>query len=343
MDKHDNSFNLLRLIFAVMVLASHAPELVDGDRHRELLTMAFGTYSFGEFAVNSFFILSGYLITASWLSTAGFGAYLRKRALRILPGFLVASAVSIVVFGPLGSATFWTDFNPVHFLSRLAFLSFEAESFPSNKHHELNGALWTIHYEFACYLFVALLGMLGLLKRRIAAGLFLVALALYIVHLAADLQLEGALRSVWYRFGLYVRFSTMFLAGTMLYFMRDRIHWDRRTIAAAAVAFVLLMFNRYTAAIAMSIPWAVLLFALGRRPSWAARKIGDTDLSYGIYLYAWPIQQYVIQSRIENVLAGFVLTLVGASIFAYLSWHLVEKPALRFKLAEREPLNQGAS
>jgi peptidoglycan/LPS O-acetylase OafA/YrhL len=337
---HHNSFNLLRLVFAGLVIVSHGPELIDGDRHRELLTLLFGTYSFGEFAVNSFFILSGFLITGSWLATQNLGSYLRKRVLRILPGFLVAVTVSIVLFGPIGSPAFWSEFSVSHFLVRLPLLVFDSEGFPGSVAPQLNGALWTIHYEFVCYLLVAVMGLLGMLKRPKLVGiLFVVVLAFYIFHLAIDplvqTRIDGAVRSLWNRLGHYVRFFAMFMSGAVLYFVRDRIKANALTIGAALVAFVALMFNRYTAPIAMAVPYVVLLYLAGRRENWASRKMGTTDLSYGVYLYAWPVEQVIIQRITDDVWAVVALTLLGATLFAVVSWHLIEKPALRYKSVKR--------
>ena len=100
--QHRNNVGALRLLLSLLVVLSHAPELLDGDRSRELLTGMFGTLSFGELAVDGFFLISGYLVTQSWVATGGGGPYFMRRILRIVPGFLVAYAISLLVFGPFG-------------------------------------------------------------------------------------------------------------------------------------------------------------------------------------------------------------------------------------------------
>ena len=80
-----NNFGMLRLLFAVLVIVAHAPIMVDGNHAREPLTMLFGTVSFGDVGVDGFFLVSGYLITKSFVSTASVSAYLVKRVFRIVP------------------------------------------------------------------------------------------------------------------------------------------------------------------------------------------------------------------------------------------------------------------
>jgi peptidoglycan/LPS O-acetylase OafA/YrhL len=109
---HDNGFGVMRLAFAILVLVSHAPELADGNRNREILTRIFGGLSFGEFAVDGFFVISGALITASWLNATSWRDYLWRRVVRIYPGFVVAFAVCLLIVAPLGGGT-WPPLSDV--------------------------------------------------------------------------------------------------------------------------------------------------------------------------------------------------------------------------------------
>lgn len=97
----NNNFNFLRLLFASLVIVSHAPELRDGNRSREILTRIFGSISFGELAVDGFFLLSGYLIVQSWHHGPELGSFFSKRIRRIYPAFIIASLFCIAVVVPL--------------------------------------------------------------------------------------------------------------------------------------------------------------------------------------------------------------------------------------------------
>lgn len=189
--RRSNNFNLLRLLFATMVLLSHAPEVADGNAHREILTRLFGTATFGTVAVDGFFLLSGCLIVQSWQRTPELLDFLKKRVLRIYPGYLVALLVSSFVVGPLGA-------NAAHYFSQIDLPQFIKSGlllqgpsvppvFQGQPQAFVNGSMWTISYEFRCYLLVALWGVCGLYRWKSAwLGLTIIALSLSLAPAFVD-------------------------------------------------------------------------------------------------------------------------------------------------------------
>lgn len=322
-----NNFNLLRFILALMVIFGHSPELIDGDRSREWLTRLFGSISLGELAVDGFFLLSGYLIAQSWAAQPQPWPFLKKRLLRIYPGFIVASIVCAFIVGSLASApqTYFASFQVTPFLIGLALLSVPVvpDVFAGTHYPLVNGAMWTISKEFICYLFILGAGVTGMLRRRhacliLTVGVFaaLVWLKLNKLHVPHDLRL-----------------ASFFLGGACYYLYRDRIGFDGRVAAAAAVVTVISLFSwRASELVLASVGGYALLYAAGRHSPLLSQFNRLPDISYGIYLYGWPVQK---------LLLWYTPTLTPRGLFAWAapiaimlgtaSWYLVEKPALRLK------------
>jgi peptidoglycan/LPS O-acetylase OafA/YrhL len=328
-----NNLGLLRLLFAALVIVSHSFEMLDGDRSRELATRLWGTLSFGEIAVDGFFLVSGYLITHSFLGSST-RDYLAKRALRIYPAFLVACAVLVLAVAPLAGA------RPLGVEDALGAawnaLTLETPdgrgAFAGLPYPTLDGAMWTIRYEFDCYLAVIALGLTGFLRRPI----WLAAIC------AVLLLINGlAIAPPWTvpyvpEFGFLpydVRLAGVFMVGMLYYLLRDRIRLQGRWALAAAVALFVLMFFKPVAEAALAILGGYLVFWLARvevlKP--LSARLQD-DVSYGLYLYAWPVSNLLIYYGVtRSPWLLMALTLILAAICGYLSWRLVERPMLRLK------------
>jgi peptidoglycan/LPS O-acetylase OafA/YrhL len=330
-----NSFGAFRLLFAVLVILSHSPELIDGNRSRELLTNAFGTLSFGEFAVDGFFLISGYLVTKSFEASSSAGEYLLKRVLRIYPAFVLAYALCIAL-GPFVGGQL--EELPIYLTSKNMVLLTPPEMpgvFSGTPYPLLNGAMWTIAYEFRCYLLVLIFGALGLLSRRWLLSLLTVSA---LVLTAAHSEMWG-----WFppRIMPYlgnpeasVTFAGIFGCGALFYLCRGRIRYDWRLAVLAACGLIALMFVPRLAQAAVAILGGYLLFwAVFNLKSPTLARIGHkVDISYGTYLYAWPVQKVLIwlNPAISPWLL-FVGATAAASGFGYASWRLIEKPFLSLK------------
>lgn len=323
----NNHFNLLRLILALLVLLGHAPELVDGDRSRELLTMAFGTISFGELAVDAFFLLSGYLIMQSWQAAPQPFAFLRKRVLRIYPGFIVASLVCAFIVGPLGAdaASYFRQFWAGGFVTGVALLQMPVVPpvFAGQPWAAVNGPMWTIALEFACYISVLALGLAGAIAHRRAW--LAIAAALLIALLAHTLR------------GLppppLLRLATFFFAGGVFHLYRELGLVPRRLVPALAVALLAAMFSPRVAEPALATLGGALLlrFAFADLPL-LARLRHLPDVSYGVYLYGWPVQKLLLwywpgmSPWTLFALAAPLAIGCGAA-----SWFAIEKPCLALR------------
>ena len=118
-------YDLVRIGFALLVILSHAAEISDGNKSREPLTRLFHNgMTFGLIGVDGFFLLSGYLILANWLTSPNLTTYLQKRILRIVPGYVVAVTASTLILGVVAPATpdFFTHLFNAKFLRSIFIL-----------------------------------------------------------------------------------------------------------------------------------------------------------------------------------------------------------------------------
>jgi len=325
----DNNFGALRLLFASLVVVSHSPELLDGNRSRELLTRLFGTLSFGEVAVDGFFLISGFLITQSYIHGSSVGPYLLKRVARIVPGYLVCFVLCIAVVAPLAGAT---DILTGHRLVRLAARVIElaqptAEgAFADLPYPALNGSMWTLGYEFRCYLMVPVLGWLGCYRptgRLVLAAAVAVLLALDTATLPVGPLPLGV--------HFDIHFTAFFGVGMLAFLFREHIPLRGRWAAAAGILLIAAMCRWQSATIGYAIfgGYSILWFALAAPVVRLSRSDNKADISYGLYLYAWPVQSLTIRwyRGIDPwLLCGIALTM--ASVLGYFSWRLVERPCL---------------
>lgn len=238
----NRSIDLLRIIFATLVLLAHAPELTPGRSSDELFQhFTHSKVSFGMLGVDGFFLLSGFLIVQSWVRNPALLVFLQKRLLRIVPGYLVAALLSTLVVGLLAPAIpgffqhFTWDFP-------LSLLLLDDPRTPPVLPVLVNGSMWTIPYEFRCYLLVALLGVLGLFRRPVlwlALTLFLIPTMSYRVwHLL-----------VWRRFVLLTgepphvfRLTATFCIGGCFYLFRKHITFRPAFALVAAVLLGVFLF-----------------------------------------------------------------------------------------------------
>jgi peptidoglycan/LPS O-acetylase OafA/YrhL len=336
-----NNFTLVRLFLACLVLVSHAPEIVDGTRKREILSRLFHGWSFGQVAVAGFFLISGYLILQSWDRAPGLALYLEKRWRRIFPGFAIASLVSALLVGPLGAnvAQYFTRFQPLDFMKGVLLLKppVVPPVFAGSPYPLVNGSMWTIEYEARCYLVVAALGLCGITRRRwfwaaITAAVFLLWQN---ETLARVLAFPGARHVILDR-TQFLCFLSFFCTGGCFYLFHDGISYARPWILTAALCLALGLVLPVLAQPILALAGAYLLFAFifARLPglSWFG---GSTDISYGVYLYGWPTEKLI--HWYAPALSPWwllLLTFPVCLVCGLLSWRFIEKPLLRPKSSQ---------
>jgi peptidoglycan/LPS O-acetylase OafA/YrhL len=332
-DPRHNALNAFRLVLATEVILFHSFPVTGRVISSEAILQIL--FSVG---VDGFFALSGFLITASWLRDPNVRDYLIARALRILPGFYICLAVTAFVIAPISVAIqggspmkLLLSPAPIEYVlknSALVELKFDVGGTPRDIPFAgiWNASLWSLIWEVMCYLAVAGLGVIGLAKHRWVSPVIFV-LAVFGATLLPPLTFPG----VWTIPQLAMRTAIMFSAGALLYHWRDVIP-ARWSLVAVSVVIVLAagLLPDYRVVAAIPLAYAVVVSGvLIQHRRFTLR----TDLSYGMYIYAFPTQQLLAVCGLFtlNPFLFFGISTVATLPLAALSWFLVEKRALSLK------------
>ncbi|WP_460740846.1 acyltransferase family protein [Microbacterium neimengense] len=334
-----NSLNAVRLALALLVIVWHAFPLsgheITWEPVRQFL---------GETAVDGFFAISGFLIVGSWIRNPQWGRYLTARALRIFPAFWICLIVTAFAIAPLATmAVTGTSYagalspdNVGYVVKNAALRIFQPRidgtpvAVPFTD--AWNGSLWTLWWEFLCYLGVLAIGVLGLLRQRWLIPALFVAATLALIPTAYGPVDNFLAVSA-------VRFGVMFLAGALLQVYAHRIPLTWPFVAVAGVLAAATMFlPDYRLLGALPLGYAIFgLGALMKSPRLRFKQ----DLSYGTYIYAFPVQQLLASLRVYEwgLLVYILLSMVVTLVMAAGSWFLIERNALKLKPWRRNDRN----
>ena len=336
LDFRSNSIGFLRFLFAATVVWSHAFPL-GGFGADPLYRLNFNAPTTGLLAVGGFFVLSGFLIARSYETVSSLGRFIWHRFLRIFPAFWVCLGVTAFGLAPLAFAyqhgTLHHYFAevpaPLSYVTSNFLLAIYQQRIGTVFAHvpnpfDTNLSLWTLTPEFFCYLCVATLGIVGVIRRAPAA-----------VGIIALLLFAGYAALLWHYGNIYligwVALFVYFAFGAFAYLNRDRIPM-RSWIAALCFATLLAtLTTRAFAYVIIPCLAYVTLFAAMRLPLRGFDR--RVDVSYGLYIYAFPVQQLLAMYGVTKYgfTPYFVCALAIALALAAVSWFTIEKPSLSLK------------
>lgn len=327
-----NGFNTIRLIAAFAVIISHAFP-INGEL--EPIARLTGQTTIGGLAVYAFFVVSGFLIPQS-LDRGTLARYVEKRARRIMPALVAAVALCAFVLGPvmttLDPAAYFTDPQLFNFLGNAIFLPVQyglPGVFGANPTAAVNGSLWSLKYEVACYVLVPFLMAVVPLRK---VGVIVVTLASFAVARALGEDASGVIYLIQQMALLFMFYG----AGILIILFKDQIP-VRASYAWIAAALVVLAGATpfFVEAAAIFGSYALIAFAyLSPQGFRDVTKRGD--ISYCVYVYAFPVQQLLAPLTVGFAVGGMSAGWLANSMIAYpivavlgaLSWMLVEKPAI---------------
>lgn len=338
MDHKKNNFDFLRLIFAASVLVTHAYTLSGSKECDWLCQLTNGQVVFSYLGVKGFFVISGYLIFQSLERSRNLVDYYWKRLLRLFPAlFIVLLLTTFLV--PIvyeGSVPYYLNKSLFTYLPKnltLFHLQYNIEGvFEKNPYQAtINGSLWTIQYEFTLYI---LLSFLIIFKRR-KKVLIAILSGLMLFFWVGNRFYFNEFKQFTYIINgeLLLDLGIFFIAGSLMAALNiEKINRKWELILLVVIVIIAsFYYNFFNASSYFTLP--ILFILVGLNPIPIIENIGNKigDLSYGIYIYGFPVQQTLMHFYKLNYLELMIYSLFISAIFAFFSWHLVEKKMLKFK------------
>lgn len=332
-----NNFDFLRFLFAIFVVISHSyPLSGNNESFQWIYQITNGQIVLARLGLDGFFIISGYFIYQSLQRSSSLLNYYKKRFLRLFPALFFVLLLTLILapFVYQGDITFWKHPQVLTYLpNNLSLYNFQPVIigiFDNNPYHSINGSLWTIRYEFSLYITLSLLYFFRnnkMLKKQLLLFCFIGLLIIYNFFL---FRFAGSkvLGMIGYEI---LDLGTFFVCGSVLAaFEFEKINkkWVLPIVVLLSIVSIYLDF--YSNIKHIALPMIILLAGFTPLPFFSTfGKIGD--MSYGIYIYSFPVQQTLMYFFEFNLYELMIWSLIISIIFGYLSWHLIEKRALSYK------------
>lgn len=323
----DNNLNLIRMLAATGVLISHAWPVSTGEINRQPLADILNGIDLGMISVFIFFAISGYLIAQSYDRDPDLKRFWLSRIMRIFPALLVVLMITALILAPLvtiSEVSAVLRAAPEYIIRNFTLFSLEQRLPGVFKGNPVGGStnipLWTLSHELTCYFSVMILGMAGILKNP---RLMLVILLAFITAYALVLYFEPQQRLV-----ALSKLAYPFMIGVLFFVCR---HWLPLNwmLGGGLVLLSLLLHGTFLFREIFIFSLAYNVFLVAYLPRGRIRNYNRLgDYSYGIYIYAFPIQQLVAYSGVTNPFLNILLAFPLTLTCAVLSWIFIEKPSL---------------
>ena len=326
-----NNLDAVRLAAASMVLYGHSFIFLGMPEPLFLSWLPLG-----PLGVFIFFTISGYLVSESWDRDPHLMRFFLRRLLRILPGLFVCILLTVFVLGPLLTTlplkTYFTHRHTWGYFENIVLhiVYYLPGVFEHNRvANAVNGSLWSLPVEFLMYIVVVVVGVMQM-NRWVVAVLAITSGTVSLLWAQVTQEML-----VVYNFDLRQAFicGTYFWVGACFYKFNLKRHL---TLSAGMLAlFTMLCLQPWTRHLAIAswllLPIVVLAFGFSHSPL-LSRLTRRGDYSYGIYIYAFPIQQAVVYLWPKIGIEIYLLVCAaGTLMLAIFSWHLVECRALSLR------------
>lgn len=334
-NQRNNNFDFLRFLAASAVIVSHNFAIFGLKEP--------GLYSYntlGGIGVSIFFLMSGFLITKSWIEKPQFINFLKKRSLRIFPALFFITLFCSFVLGPLVTTLDITEYfkngQTWSYIKNLFLyaLQFNLPGVFQNNPipNVVNGPLWTLPIEFLMYFSIGIIGFFGLIKKKIIVPIIIISLLILNVWISFNSDFSNLV--VFYLpLIVELKLPLFFFIGSFFYIYSKKILLDKKIAIIALTLFIPSLITPYANFIGyITIPYLIFFFAF--KGPFFLRNFGKYgDFSYGMYIYAWPIQQTLVYLFLDKIsfLIFFIAVFIITIFFAVISWYFIENPALSLK------------
>lgn len=344
LEKGNNNFDLFRLISALMVIYGHAFWLANSNGEKDFLTYLFprGLLTNASFAICFFFFLSGLLITNSLITKNHIRSFIVSRFFRIYPAlfFTILISTFIVSIGitQLNFLEFWRHELTWNYLFKSFYLNIQfhlPETFHTNIHpNAVNGSLWSLPFEVACYLGVMVVYLMLFRKIKLLVLFlisFLIVCNLFLFNVMPQLFLillnyfghDGSLTLI----GILFCFALGSLLAVFKHYFFINIY-----IPASLFLILFLIPEAFERLYNLFLLLSLLFLFLYLSSLNVLHKLNlKHDISYGVYLWGFFVQQviYFYAPSLHFYLNIFLSLFISMGL-GYLSFILIEHPAMKF-------------
>lgn len=337
-----NNLGFIRFFAACMVIFSHSYAL-SGTGIVDPLKKHTDHMSIGGLALAIFFVISGYLITASYLRSLSNFRYITSRILRIFPALFLCLLITIFFIGPLitnhSVKEYLTDTNTYKYFYNLFLYPVVYElpgiKFSNSFYGEVvNGSLWSLSYEFTLYLIILILGSLNKLNKNIGLFIFILLVVFYSLYLFNIISLDYLIPYIRIQINTFIFFSIYFFSGSLYFFWDNEIDYTNIRFFLFLLISIVSLINGSLFVISSFFTLPYIVFHIAKNKKARLHNFNAYgDFSYGIYIYGFLIQQLLFWFNKGNMHhhINFILSLPFAVIMGFFSWHLIEKRALKLK------------
>lgn len=333
----NNNFNLLRLIGASLVIFGHSYATFGPQGTRDFINVHIPIINASELGVQIFFVISGFLVAQSFVNRPHIIEFSIARVLRIFPGLLVALLLTVLL-GAFMTTLPFAEYvsNPIvwdYFLNNGMLQVrwelpgvFENNSFPKI----VNGSLWTLPKEFSLYIILLVVGTAGGLSSRAIINLVCALVVFMHLQQTGTYYLTNGITHV-------DDAIFCFMLGVLFYANREHILISFRLTAVLLLLTTLSVKYDYYTFVTVQVCIAYLVFIIAYHEKLQLPIFRHADYSYGLYIYAFPLQQTLAELNITKHFSLYILLCFAVILpFAIFSWHVIEKPSLRLKDSVRK-------